>query len=45
VKIDTRETNFEGTIIIGVKHTEHLGRVVEKLRKIKGVYRAERLME
>jgi RelA/SpoT family (p)ppGpp synthetase len=45
VKIDARDSAFEGTIIIGVKHTDHLTRVIEKLRKIKGVYRAERLME
>ena len=45
VKIDARDSAFEGTIIIGVKHTDHLARVIEKLRKIKGVYRAERLME
>jgi (p)ppGpp synthase/HD superfamily hydrolase len=45
VKIDTKDSIFEGTIIIGVKHTDHLGRVIEKLRKIKGVYRADRLME
>lgn len=45
VKIDTKDAVFEGTIIIGVKHTDHLTRVIEKLRKIKGVYRAERLME
>jgi RelA/SpoT family (p)ppGpp synthetase len=45
VKIDTKDAVFEGTIIIGVKHTDHLGRVIEKLRKIKGVYRADRLME
>jgi GTP diphosphokinase / guanosine-3',5'-bis(diphosphate) 3'-diphosphatase len=45
VKIDTKDRIFEGTIIIGVKHTDHLSRVIEKLRKIKGVYRADRLME
>jgi RelA/SpoT family (p)ppGpp synthetase len=45
VKIDTKDRIFEGTIIIGVKHTDHLNRVIEKLRKIKGVYRADRLME
>ncbi len=45
VKIDTRDSLFEGTIIIGVKNTEHLERIIEKLRKIKGVFRAERLLE
>ncbi len=45
VKIETKDSRFDGTIIIGVKNTEHLDRIIEKLRKIRGVYRAERLME
>jgi guanosine-3',5'-bis(diphosphate) 3'-pyrophosphohydrolase len=45
VKIDTKDSLFDGTIIIGVKNTEHLDRIIEKLKKIKGVFRAERLME
>ncbi len=45
VKIDTKDSMFDGTIILGVKNTEHLERIIEKLRKIRGVYRAERLME
>jgi RelA/SpoT family (p)ppGpp synthetase len=45
VKIDTRDTLFAGTIMIGVKNTEHLARIIEKLRKVKGVARAERLLE
>jgi guanosine-3',5'-bis(diphosphate) 3'-pyrophosphohydrolase len=45
VKIETKDSLFDGTIIIGVKNTEHLDRIIEKLKKIKGVFRAERLME
>ncbi len=45
VKIDTKDKMFEGTIMIGVKNKEHLERIIEKLRKIKGVSRTERLIE
>ncbi|MBI1803153.1 MAG: bifunctional (p)ppGpp synthetase/guanosine-3',5'-bis(diphosphate) 3'-pyrophosphohydrolase [Ignavibacteriae bacterium] len=45
VKIDAKDSLFEGTIMLGVKNTEHLDRIIEKLRKIKGVFRAERLVE
>jgi (p)ppGpp synthase/HD superfamily hydrolase len=45
VKIDARDSVFEGTILIGVKNTDHLDRIIEKLRKIKGVFRTERLIE
>ena len=45
VKIDAKDSMFEGTIIVGVKNTEHLERIMEKLRKIKGVSRTERLVE
>jgi (p)ppGpp synthase/HD superfamily hydrolase len=31
--------------MIGVKNKEHLERIVEKLRKIKGVSRTERMVE
>jgi GTP diphosphokinase / guanosine-3',5'-bis(diphosphate) 3'-diphosphatase len=45
VNIDAKDSLFHGTIMINVKNTEHLERVIEKLRKIKGVARAERLVE
>lgn len=45
VKIDAKDSMFEGTIIVGVKNTEHLDRIMEKLRKVKGVSRTERLVE
>jgi RelA/SpoT family (p)ppGpp synthetase len=45
VKIDTKDSFFEGTIIVGVKNTEHLQRIIEKLKKIQGVSRTERMVE
>ncbi|HZY09809.1 MAG TPA: ACT domain-containing protein, partial [Bacteroidota bacterium] len=45
VKIDAKGNVFEGTLIISVKNTEHLSRVIEKIRKIKGVTRTERLVD
>src|ERR1041385_1570332 len=45
VNIDAGDSMFEGTIMINVKNTEHLQRIIEKLRKVKGVARAERLVE
>ncbi len=45
VNIDVQDSMFHGTIMINVKNTEHLQRIVEKLRKIKGVSRAERLLD
>jgi len=45
VRIDSNNSVFEGTIMIGVKNKDHLERIIEKLRKIKGVARTERLME
>lgn len=45
VKIDAKDSMFEGSIMIGVKDKEHLERIIEKLRKIKGVFRADRMAE
>jgi guanosine-3',5'-bis(diphosphate) 3'-pyrophosphohydrolase len=45
VKIDVKDSLFEGTIMLGVKSKEHLERIIEKLRKIQGVFRAERLAD
>lgn len=45
VKIDVKDSMFEGSIMINVKNTEHLNRIIEKLRKIRGVSRTERLVE
>lgn len=45
VKIDVKDQIFDGTIIINVKNKEHLERIIEKLRKIKGILRADRMIE
>lgn len=45
VKIDVKDSMFDGSIMINVKNTEHLNRIIEKLRKIKGVAHTERLVE
>jgi GTP diphosphokinase / guanosine-3',5'-bis(diphosphate) 3'-diphosphatase len=45
VKIDARDSMFEGSIIISVKNKEHLERIVERLRRISGVFHAERMAE
>ncbi len=36
---------FDGIIVLYVKNTEHLGRLIEKIRKVKGVLKVERLVE
>jgi (p)ppGpp synthase/HD superfamily hydrolase len=45
VNIDSQDAFFEGTFILYVKDTDHLNRLLEKIRKIKGVARAERFEE
>ncbi len=45
VNIDVRDSMFEGLVFVSVKDTEHLDRIIERLRKIKGVSRADRLLE
>jgi (p)ppGpp synthase/HD superfamily hydrolase len=45
VNIDSHDSLFEGTFILQVKNTEHLERVLEKVRKVKGMKRAERFEE
>lgn len=42
VNIDSKDSMFDGSIIIYVKNTKHLQQVIEKLRKIKGVSKVER---
>jgi GTP diphosphokinase / guanosine-3',5'-bis(diphosphate) 3'-diphosphatase len=42
VNIDSRASMFEGQIILFVKNTEHLARVVEKIKKVPGIIEVER---
>lgn len=43
VHLDSKDSMFEGLFVINVKDTEHLQRLLERIRKIKGITRAERL--
>jgi RelA/SpoT family (p)ppGpp synthetase len=42
VNIDSRGSNFEGQIILFVKNTEHLDRVIDKIRRVDGILEVER---
>lgn len=43
INIDTSESNFEGTVTLYVQDLDHLFRVMERLKKIKGVYSVQRM--
>ncbi len=45
VNLDSQDAVFEGTFILFVQNTEHLSRIMDKLRKIKGIKRVERFEE
>ena len=45
VNIDSADGQFDGTFILNVENTEHLARIVEKIRRVQGVRRAERFEE
>lgn len=45
VNLDTHDSLFEGSILIFVKDIEHLNHLLDRIRKIKGVLRVERLEE
>ncbi len=45
VNLDSEGSLFQGTFILYVKDTEHLGRIIDRIKRIKGVTRAERLEE
>jgi len=42
VNIDSRGSMFEGQIILFVKNTEHLARVLEKIKRVEGILDVER---
>ncbi len=44
VNIDSRASMFEGQIILFVKNTEHLFRVVDKIKKVAGIIEVERFL-
>jgi len=45
VKIDVKDSLFDGSILVNVKNTEHLNRIIEKLKKVRGVSSAQRQAE
>jgi RelA/SpoT family (p)ppGpp synthetase len=45
VNLDSQNAMFDGTFILSVRNTEHLQRILDKIRRIKGVTKAERLEE
>jgi len=45
VNIDSRDAMFDGKVTVFVKNTYHLARLMEKLRKVRGVTSVERFEE
>jgi len=45
VNIDSRDAMFDGKITVFVKNTYHLARLIEKLRRVRGVTNVERYEE
>lgn len=45
VNIDSRDAMFDGKVTVFVKNTYHLARLIEKLRKVRGVTSVERFEE
>jgi RelA/SpoT family (p)ppGpp synthetase len=45
VNFDTKDSLFFGNILLYVKNLEHLNRIVEKLKKINGITKVERIEE
>jgi GTP diphosphokinase / guanosine-3',5'-bis(diphosphate) 3'-diphosphatase len=43
VNMDTKGSLFDGKVILYVKDTEHLARIIEKLKRIPGIQSVERL--
>ena len=43
INIDTKNSKFEGTVTLFVQNLEHLSRVIDRLKKIKGMYTVTRL--
>ena len=45
VNIDSLDSMFDGTFIVDVRDTDHLARLVERIRRVQGVKSAERFQE
>jgi (p)ppGpp synthase/HD superfamily hydrolase len=42
ININTGNSTFEGSVTLYVQNLDHLSRVIDKLKKLKGVYSVER---
>jgi GTP diphosphokinase / guanosine-3',5'-bis(diphosphate) 3'-diphosphatase len=42
ININTNDSTFEGSVTLYVQNLEHLSRIIERLKKLKGVYSVER---
>jgi GTP diphosphokinase / guanosine-3',5'-bis(diphosphate) 3'-diphosphatase len=45
VNIDSQDGHFTGTFILNVENLDHLGKIVERIRRVSGVRKAERFEE
>jgi len=45
VNIESEDGQFEGTFILNVENTDHLARILEKIKRVQGVHSAERFEE
>lgn len=45
VNIETHQSQFSGSVLVSVRSLEHLERLIERLKKVKGVSVAERYIE
>lgn len=42
ININTSESSFEGSVAIYVNNLDHLNRIIERLKKVQGIYSVER---
>jgi len=42
ININTRDSMFEGSVTIYVQNLEHLSRIIDRMKKIKGIFSVER---
>ncbi|HED37577.1 MAG TPA: RelA/SpoT family protein, partial [Ignavibacteria bacterium] len=42
INMNTADSMFEGSVTLYVHNIEHLNRIIERLKKLKGVYSVER---
>jgi RelA/SpoT family (p)ppGpp synthetase len=42
ININTNDSTFEGSVTVYINNLEHLNNIIERLRKLKGLYKVER---